>query len=106
MRIQLIIAAAAMAIGTGCASISDEAGQVAIIDESFQLDFLDECRKVGNVVTEATGFGKRVRLDNAYVGLRESAADLGADTVMVTTSYKETFGPLKVYGRAYDCNMG
>ncbi len=84
---------------SGCVTVSQKAARVQFHGESSAV--LASCQRVGPVTASLSRFAA-VADDKISLMLREAAADLGADSVLVLNR-DETLSTVQVQGMALKC---
>ncbi len=84
----------------GCASVPSQVAKVQIHRQTSTL--LDECKKVGPVMTDTRG-GPFNFMDVAETAAREETLRLGGDSVALLNVERHVLGRIVLQGVAYKC---
>jgi len=102
-RILILISISVFIIFTGCVTFLSGRGALVLIEENSQM--VTNCKYLGSVRgTSPAGLNMDLKKENALNDLRNNAALLGANTVVIT-SKGSMFDETVVHGKAYHCPL-
>lgn len=102
-RILMLSGIAAFIIFTGCVTLLSNSGALVRFEEDIGM--VANCKYMGTVRgTSPAGLNRELKKDNALNELRNNAALLGANTVVII-SKESMFDEPVVHGKAYHCPL-
>ena len=102
-RIFISLSVAAIVGFTGCITLLSNSGALVRFEENSGM--ITHCKYMGTVKgTSPAGFIKDLKKENALNEVRNNAALLGANTVLIT-SKDSMFDETVVHARAYHCPL-
>ena len=102
-RILILLSGAVFIIFTGCVTLLSNSGALVRFEENSEM--MTNCKYMGTVRgTSPAGLIKDLKKENALNEVRNNAALLGANTVVIISS-ESMFDETVVHGKAYHCPL-
>lgn len=102
-RILILLSITVFVVFTGCITLLSNSGGLVRFEENSEM--LTNCKYMGTVRgTSPAGLIKDLKKENALNEIRNNAALLGANTVVII-SKDSMFDETVVHGKAYHCPL-